>query len=187
MTDMELKFDHSKLFYPYVINYITSLHGNLELMSRYFYVKIEKAIADEHSLEDVIKHYAGEDPKYIKFIQDILDSNIKPTVLLGQLTLKSEQRKNHIEISISEIAKDFVNNHEYLLPFQIRASGMLLIMAYEASLAVKYDKTDPLWNFLYHCRNAIAHDGKFNIDERGKKRLPAKWGGYRVILKFSNQ
>lgn len=178
---MEFKFDRSKLFYPYVINYITSLHGILELMSRDFYLKIEKTINEGRSLENFIKHYAGDDPKYIKFFQDILASNIRPTVLLGPLALKSEQRQNHVEISISEIAKDFVNNHEYLLPFQIRASGILLIMAYETSPDIKNEKAYPLWNFLYHCRNAIAHNGKFNINNCGKKRLPAKWGSLEIL------
>lgn len=180
-TDNEFKFDRSKPFYPYIINYIVSLHGILELISRDYYIKIDKAIADGHSLDDFIKHYAGNDPKHIKFFQDIIASKFKPTVLIGQLALKSEQRQNHVEISISEIAKDFVDNHEYLLPFQLRASGVLLIMAYEISPDIKFEKTDPLWNFLYHCRNAIAHNGKFNIDDRGKKRLPAKWGNMEII------
>ena len=178
---MDYKFDRSKVFYPYVVNYLASLHGMIELMSRDFYSRIENVIASGKNLNEFRQYLTEGDEKNDKFFNEILASNIKPTVLLREISLKSEQRQNHIEISISEIAKDFVDNHIYLLPFQIKASGALLIMAYETAPDIKYVKTDPLWNFLYHCRNAIAHDGKFNIDDRGKKRLPAKWDNLEIL------
>jgi hypothetical protein len=178
---MDFKFDRSKIFYPYVVNYIASLHGQLEIISRDFYSRIENVIANGQNLDGFKKYLTEGDEKYEKFFNEILASNIKPTVLLKELSLKSEQRQNHFAISISEFAKDFVDNHLYLLPFQVKASAALLIMGYETAPDIKYDKTDPMWNFLYHCRNAIAHNGKFNIDVRGKKRLPAKWGNLEIL------
>lgn len=179
--EMDFKFDRSKVFYPYVVNYIVSLHGKVELMSRDFYSRIQNVIAKGQSLDEFRQFLTEGDEKNEKFFKEVLASNIKPTALIRELSLKSEQRQDQIEISISEIAKDFVDNHIYLLPFQIKASGALLIMAYETAPDIKYDNTDPIWNFLYHCRNAIAHNGEFNINSSGKKRLPAKWGNLEIL------
>ena len=35
-----------------------------------------------------------------------------------------------------------------------------------------------IWNFLYHCRNAAAHNNKFKIE---KDRFPAKWRNLEII------
>lgn len=178
---MDFKFDRSKPFYPYIINYIASLHGKIELISRDIYSRIEQEIAKGSDLNQFKRYLTEGNIKYEKIFEEILRTNVKPTVLIGELSLRSEQRQNQIEISINEIAKDFVDNHINLLPFQIKASGTLLLMAYEVSPNIKYENNDYLWNFLYHCRNAIAHNGQFKIDERGKRRFPAIWDTLEIL------
>lgn len=48
-------------------------------------------------------------------------------------------------------------------------------MAYDAGK--KMDDKSPIWNFLYHCRNAAAHGGHFKIE---RPRFPAKWGNLEI-------
>lgn len=174
---MDFKFDRSKLFYPYVINYIISVHGLIELISRDFYSRIGNVIKNGEDINKFIKEIGDGDPKNAKYLQDIADSNLKPTVLIGEINLRSESKPKRIDISVDEIAKEIVDNHIYLIPFQLKAAGILLIMSYEISKD-QYDAKDELWNFFYHCRNAAAHGGKFNITNF--KRFPAKWDNLEI-------
>jgi hypothetical protein len=128
---MEPNFDRPKTFYPYVINYISILHGLLELLSRKSneLVKQVKEKDPNKNWDEEIKNMADDD-----LLKKILASgNFESTVLLGDLSLKSQHRQKNIAIDINEIAGEFLNNHNYLLPFQLKAAGVLMIMAYETT------------------------------------------------------
>lgn len=180
----EFKFDRAKPFYPYVVNYVINYHGILELISRKFYDIIKKEKSDGRDCDDVVKRQNVVEEKHVKFIREIYTKNLEPTIFIGDLALKSEQRKSQVEISISEISSDIYDNHMYLLPLQLKAGGMLLIMAYELTKDT-YDNKDEIWNFLYHCRNAAAHGGHFNITNI--KRFPAKWGHLEITTGMNGE
>ncbi len=173
---MDFKFDRSKPYYPYVINYIITQHGLLELISRNFYTEVKNSSFAKENLNGFIMAQGVKNTKQEQFIIDIVTKNLQPTILIGEMSLKSEQRQNSTNISVNEIAKDIVDNHPYLLPFQAKAAGILLIMSFETTK--KYDAKDEIWNFFYHCRNAAAHGGIFNITNL--KRFPAKWGNLEI-------
>ncbi|MBY0424029.1 MAG: hypothetical protein K2Q22_00200 [Cytophagales bacterium] len=178
---MDFKFDRAKPFYPFVINYLVSLHGMVELFSRDFYPRIKAAKRNGMSLEDLINVNEVENEKQISFFKDIYSENLEPTRIIGDISLRSSNRKS-IEISSEELSKELTDNHIYLLPFQLKAAGILLIMTYEISKD-QYDTKDSIWNFFYHCRNAAAHGGQFNI--LNTKRFPAKWDNIEITLKLN--
>ena len=162
-------FDRGKLFYPYIINYIASIHGLLDLFSRAVTILLEKILnqADRGKVlqnlkEDVRKNFLEHDGKRL---------------LLGKTSLKSVFQGNNIDIDIDEIASELINHYQYLLPLQMKAAGNLIIMCYQISKD-KYDDKSEIWNFFYHCRNAAAHGGLFNITNI--KRFPAKWGKIEI-------
>lgn len=168
-------FDRNKPFFPYVLNYISTLHGMLEMLSRAFIGKmkeIQPKLSEDQWLEFIESIDAKEDYK-----TSLKNSNLNPTLLLGHLSLKSEGKKSNIAIKIDELSSEFFSNHNYLFPFQLRAAGGLLVMCFEISKET-YDAKDEMWNFFYHCRNAAAHGGEFNITN--VKRFPAKWNNLEI-------
>ena len=170
---MDCNFERQKLYYPYVI----SLHGLLELLSRHFYPKIKEGKENGLDLETILKQQEAREIRIKEFISKIYNNDLVPTILLGEMSLRSEYKQNILTISVDEIASDIADNHIYLLPFQMKAAGILLIMTYETSKD-KYDLKDEMWNFFYHCRNAAAHGGQFNITN--VKRFPAKWANFEI-------
>ena len=162
-------FDRGKPFYPYIINYIINLHGITELISRSIIRKTEH-------LNDIEMENLIEELNLRSDIKEEFKKNRSTTPLIP-LSLKSYYQQDTIEVNIEQIANDFFDNYNYLLPFQLKAAGVLFITAYETTK--KYNDNSPIWNFLYHCRNAAAHDGKFRIFSN--KKLPAKWGRFEII------
>jgi hypothetical protein len=177
---MEFNFDKSKDFYPYAINYIISLYGLVELFSRYGYGKIINAKNKGIDLDTVIRQQDATTPVLIDYVKEIYNRNLIPTILPGKFSLRSEKNNNSTPISIDNITLEFVDNHPYLLPFQIKAAGSLLVMAHHISK--HKDDRGELWNFFYHCRNAGAHGGQFNITN---PRFPAKWGNLEITMNMN--
>jgi len=84
---------------------------------------------------------------------------------------------DYIEVSIDLMAQDIVDNHLYLFPLIFNAAGFAFVMAHEVSKGKPWHNQDPLWEFLRHCRNAIAHNGKWHF--LGKEPAqPAQWGPF---------
>jgi hypothetical protein len=162
-------FDRGKIFYPYVINYIVTIHGLIDLFSRAITLQLKKIPNNE------------DRKKVLQLLKKDMQTNFlkhdgeRP--LVGNLSLKSAFQGNSIDIDIDEIAEELINNYQYLLPFQMKAAGNLFIMCYAISEDT-YDDKSEIWNFFYHCRNAAAHGGLFNITN--VKRFPAKWGSLEI-------
>ena len=160
-------FDRGKPFYPLVMNYLALLIGVKELALR--------GITGSGSIEELFARIpafgaipAGSDAK----VADVRDGLRK---LSGPLQLRSEYQDNFITVDIDDIARDIVANYQYLLASTMHAAGGVLILAHEISKDAPWHDTGPLWEFLRHCRNAVAHGGSFNL-LNGEPRRPASWG-----------
>ncbi len=103
-----------------------------------------------------------------------IETNIK--TLSGPLELKSEFQDNHIPVEREFLAKEFADNFRYLLEFNVKAGGILLVLAYE--MTHSFHDHSPLWEFLRHCRNAVAHNG-FNF-RNGEPKYLAEWGKFHL-------
>lgn len=97
--------------------------------------------------------------------------------LAGPLQLGSKIQGTPIEVPPDLIADEITDNNLYFLSFTMRSAGSLLILAFETTRP--YHDNGPLWEFLRHCRNAAAHNGRFRFNS-GEPRRPAEWGNLRL-------
>jgi hypothetical protein len=75
----------------------------------------------------------------------------------------------------SELADEYSHLFRFLLPF---AGGALLALAYESTK--QFRDAGPVWEFLRHCRNAAAHNGRFHF--LGSEPIrPAIWRGHTLL------
>jgi hypothetical protein len=157
-NSMKYNFDRAKPFYPIVISYLIALHAIKEMAAI-------GALGNNRSWNfDALSGTAVDR-------QHLQDSIQK---LLGPLELSVTEEPKRLNIPIGEVAKEFVDNHSYLLEYQIRAALSILVMAHETTKRKPYRDNGELWEFLRHCRNAAAHNGKFHF-ENGEPRHRAKW------------
>lgn len=161
----ENHFDRGKVFYPYVMQYIFAYHGMIELCSRGMVKEVKRAKKQSCNIEDMY-------PEVKRFIE----AEQVVTPLLVDLAFHSNFMESMISFDIEEIASELLANYDYLFKYTLKSAGILIIMAYESTKRLD-DKKSELWNFFYHCRNAAAHGGKFNIKST---RFPAKWGNLEI-------
>lgn len=106
------------------------------------------------------------------------DTDLAPEVIRqlrtlgGPLELASAAESKPLQILPDDVGKEILTNGQYILPFVLRSAGSLLILAYETTRP--YNDQGHLWEFLRHCRNAAAHNGRFQLDA-GEPRREAKW------------
>jgi hypothetical protein len=98
--------------------------------------------------------------------------------LYPPLVLVSEFQDQQINIDAFATMRELGENIAYLVDdLKLSAVSALLVHAYEAT--EKIHAAEPLWEFLYHCRNAGAHGGRFTF-RNGQPRSPAIWGRYTL-------
>lgn len=163
-------FDKGGAFYPLVMQYLASLHGLFELLSRHLALTADRLTP----LEIEENSAAPESPAKEIFEWYLTDPSRRTvTRLFKPLSLKNHLQTDPIEVNPDELAAELFDEHHYLLPWFVRANGILLILAYETCKSSSDES--PLWEFLRHCRHAAAHGSAFNL-KVGQPRLPAAWG-----------
>jgi hypothetical protein len=180
---MKLEFDKNKPFYPFVMNYIVSVHGMLEIIARSAYEIVRLNKSKGVSLAD-LQIDQTEDSKQKEFLRHIYEGNLVPTLLFGDLSLRSEKLNEYIKYPIDELVKEVYINHPRILEFSKTSAQMLIISAYQITPEIiSKNKSDELWNFMFHCRNASSHDGKFKIapSKNAQERFPAKWHNFEIV------
>lgn len=175
--DPSLSFDENKPFYPLVINMLVQVHGLNELASRGIKSTMDKM-----------------DPAALKTPPDLEGKNKEAwervraggkTGLLGKLQLQSKVTGQSIDVDIEALADEYLWKYESpLAHFNRMSAGSLLILAWEITKA--HHTTDPLWEFLRHCRNAAAHRGHFNF-YKGEPKYPAHWRGLTIQNSLQSQ
>jgi hypothetical protein len=151
-------FDRGKPFYPIVLNYICQLIGLTEQTMR--------AVARPRDLDQMVR-----DDKASEQVVGIRESD--PGVLRAWLqrtsnsqSLRCKMLDRDIGIPFDETAKELVTNYSYLAPyFIIAAAGSLFVMAHEITKGKPWRNNDPIWEFLFHCRNAIADNAEIQLSE----------------------
>lgn len=94
------------------------------------------------------------------------------------LVLMSEFQDQHVTVDAFATMRELGTNIAHLVDdLKLSAASALLVHAYEAT--EKLHNTEPLWEFLYHCRNAGAHGGHFTF-RNGQPKHPATWGKYNL-------
>ena len=165
------KFDRSKPFYPIVMGYLMQVIGAKELALR---GQVGPRPIDQMMAIINAKDLAAGQPLGD---QEKLARNL--IKISGNLQLRSEVSLSPIEVDVDEIAEDVFDNHAYLLPTSVSASAFALTLAHEVSKGKPWHTADPIWEFLFHCRNAVAHGGRFDF-RNGHPKRPAHWQSFAI-------
>jgi hypothetical protein len=165
-------FDRSKPFYPIVLNYLCQLIGLTELAVR--------GIAGPRDPHEMVRSAIARE-------QSAGIHQSDPTVLRIQLpeisnsqSLRSEMLDRDIGVPFDQIAQELVANYSYIAPYFINAAARsLFVIAHEVSWGEPWRNNEPMWDFLFHCRNAVAHGGRFYF-HNNQPRWPARWGRFEL-------
>jgi hypothetical protein len=142
-------FHRQKPFYPYVVHYQLQLLGMRELALRGIFGPRDV----ESTLPAVETAVAG----------NINDIRAYARWLNGPLRIKSEAEGVFSLIDPDETAREMWLNKPYVQRFVLGAAGTLLLLAFEATKESPARNVDPVWEFLRHCRNAIAHNNRLHF------------------------
>jgi len=94
------------------------------------------------------------------------------------ISWESEFQGQHVTVDAFAIMRELGANIAYLVnELKLSAASTLLVHAYEATK--RFQNTEPLWEFLHHCRNAGAHGGRFTF-RNDQPKHPAIWGRYNL-------
>ncbi len=178
--DPQLNFSPEKPFYPMVISYISQVYGIHYLISHGFYLRFENFCKKMENIgyskdEQILRysHSCGEENR--KAIEKVIRSGKMEFFVTPALASKTS---NDIRINKETLAEEiFKDPNTAIQYFNHISAGGLLILAWENT---RDDHTDdPLWKFLYHCRNAAAHKGFFNF-QNGEPKKVAKWKSLEI-------
>ncbi|MCC6503614.1 MAG: hypothetical protein IT362_10835 [Deltaproteobacteria bacterium] len=174
MNVTEYQFDRAKPFYPLIMSYLVQIHGIKYLAFRGNIVKIKMEEIFDRGISDIITLASTVvDEAQV----DALRASINK--LLGPIELRSEFLNKYIEADIDSISKELSDNFHYILSYYFRAASSLLLLAYELTKETEFNDKGPLWEFLRHCRNAVAHNGLFHLLGNEPIR-DAGWGIFRI-------
>jgi len=168
-------FNRGKPFYPHILLYLATFHGIIELISRGVVKKVHNPkTSHPESEEEILKLSTKE--KGNKFLMTASKSSFTP--LIGKPSLRSKSPNNSIEIDTEILAQEFVENNAYLSEFYLKAGNNLLLAAYEATKE-KHTHNE-LWEFLYHCRNAAAHNNIIDDKHKRLEKYNARWNKFDI-------
>ncbi len=179
------QFDKNKPYYYYVYQYLVNFYGSNVIYNKYLFSKlssVEESLRlfgqweyhiDGFDLKDDEKEYLNQGtPVYprLLFPYNLANSFNSETILINDENIIQQIDSLDSDVRLISLSK---------------MSNMLIVMGFESLPShIRYDKYDQFSNFFYHCRNAAAHGGKFNITN--KNRFPAEWRGIRLDLTHNN-
>ena len=161
-------FDRSKPFYPHVLSFFISLHGFKEAL-------VSGILSKAGFRTEIV--FPENFPESTK--AELRDAIQK---LKAPLNLTVTNDTNTLDIPLDFVSQELIDNWMYLIEYLIPSASMVIALAYED---VKGKLVGPQGEFLRHCRNAVAHNGKFEI--RGALKTPAAWRGMSISPSMHGQ
>jgi hypothetical protein len=144
-------FDRGKIFYPFIMNYLILIEGLRLISARGCSLKLEEY----------------KEGTFDFFLEKI-----------GNLSPKLTFHEKNLQIDDGFVASEFIDNHYYIVCNLMKLASKIFVDTYEISKEKGYVDNGPLWEFLYHCRNAAAHNGQFRVLKDPK--FPAEWRGLKI-------
>lgn len=164
------QFQRSSPFYHMVLNYTVLLLALKEFGAAGIALKLK-------GLPDIEYQKVLDDARIkgnAELIESLKEASIKE--LYPPLALESAFQDQRVIIDAFATMLELGDNISLLVDdLKLAAASALLVHAYEAT--EKLHNAEPLWEFLYHCRNAGAHGGRFTF-RNGQPKHPAVWGRY---------
>jgi len=116
-------------------------------------------------------------------LETMLDGGI--TTPLGKQKHLAPIAGQPLKVDVNLLGKLILQDHgAALVYFDRMTAGPLLILAWETTKG-RHTK-DPLWEFLFHCRNAAAHNGAFRL-LNGNPKHPAEWRRTKIVSSLHGQ
>jgi len=172
----ELSFDRNNPFHSLVVVCLAQSHGILDLASRGMNERFKTEFGNsEEKINQVCEGITEESREQVRSVL----SNF-PLPLPGVHRLKSvfdDGPKVDTELLGLEIVSA---PKEPLASFNRMSAGSLLLMAWELTKDRNSKKKEPLWQFLYHCRNAVAHKGHFKF-LNGEPKRKSEWRSLNIV------
>lgn len=171
MLHEQMGFDPEGTFYPLIVGYLAQVHGFVELASRGL-----RHHLDTLSKEDIRQWLERVDgTQQARALRRVGEGGI--TTLVSPIVLSSQTNEPVAIDSDALSAELFWRHNEPIKSFNLASAGALLILAWESTKEL-HDASE-LWQFLRHCRNAAAHNGRFTFRPK-EPRHPAKWGDLEI-------
>jgi hypothetical protein len=175
-TPKSFNFDRDKPFYPLVTNYFAFLVGVQDLKYRRHSQAIKSMPEAEY--EQALSKLQEPGRSEMAWLRQAELGNLIP-----QLYVPSKVLNSPVYLPSSLFEEEFRLYGAEVLRTTMRAAGSLLMLAHE--MTMQWHDTRPLWEFLRHCRNAVAHNGRFHF-RNGEPRRLAEWRGIRVESRLQN-
>jgi hypothetical protein len=164
MTVLPNHFDRRKPFYPLVIHFVAAIHGFMDMASRNACLSANDFLKQGTPLEEIpepLRSFCGA----------------QVTPLLGNIKLSCKSQADAIGVDIDQLSAEVLNGGSGLVAYTTRTTAFTLALAWDSTES--HHDTQPLWQFLRHCRNAAAHNGKFFF-KNGQPEYPAIWQGIEI-------
>ncbi|MGH7650392.1 MAG: hypothetical protein ACREMS_00975 [Gemmatimonadaceae bacterium] len=173
-----LSFKEDGPFVGLVVCYLCQVHGFNEIASRAIRRKMDQL--DTADMEEAIEQLS--DQRTREALKGIARGGI--TGLLAEPALYAEVGEK-ISVDIGALADTIYNDHKPALSYLNRLSaGGMLILAWETTSELR--TKDPAWEFLRHCRNAAAHEGRFHL-KNGEPRRQAAWRSKHITADLNGK
>jgi hypothetical protein len=94
---------------------------------------------------------------------------------------------NPIKFDMNDISHEFFNNFlKTIDQFTLMSTGSLIISAWESTKS--FHTKDPLWEFLRHCRNALAHNNKGSFHFLYNEPINlAQWREFKITSELQGE
>ncbi|HEX6477242.1 MAG TPA: hypothetical protein VF043_00250 [Ktedonobacteraceae bacterium] len=173
MTEQQLyQFQRNSPFYPMVLNYQVLLLAIKEFGAAGVALLLKDLPVAEYQ-EVLADARTKGNAELVERLKAVSIEELYP-----ELFLVSEFEDQRVRIDAFATMRELRENIDYLVDdLKLSAASTLLVNAYEVT--VKFHNTEPLWEFLRHCRNAAAHGGRFTFRD-GQPKCPAIWGRYTL-------
>ena len=150
MLQPQVTFAKDKPFYWLVTTFLAAIHGYLELVSRGVKQRVDSMPAID--LDDLV---AGIDERHRDDMRLLLNGGV--TGLLGKQNLPSTTGPP-LRVDLPTLANELLNSETSINYVSRSAASALLLLAWDLTAAEH--TSHPTWEFLRHCRNGAAHDGR---------------------------
>lgn len=168
------QFQRNSPFFPMVMNYQVLLLGFKEFGAAGIALHLQE-LADADYQKELAEARNRDNAELVERLKAAPIEELYPP-----LVLVSEFQDQHITIDALATMRELGKNAAHLVDdLKLSAASTLLVHAYEATEHLHNHHIEPLWEFLFHCRNAGAHGGRFTF-RNDQPKHPAVWGRYTI-------
>jgi hypothetical protein len=166
MQDPPIQLGRERPFYPLLLLYAATLAGWRELVVRGY--------PGAHRSTRMVDYEGGEGVATAEEVAAFLDRHVA-----GKTSLPCASENPPVLNDPDVLARE-MNEFNAVVPGRAMMSAeSILIVAHEISKASGRRTNAPEWEFLRHCRNAAAHNGRFTF-RGGEPSRPASWGSLSI-------